>query len=161
MISKVSIIKCKTYDPSLVFEAAKKAIVVIGGICNFIKPQSKVLVKPNLLLAKEPEFGVTTHPEVVRAVVKILKEINCKIYLGDGPFVWGSQAKNVNEVYERTGMKKISQEEDIDLVKFDKRRWRGKFPLTTWLDDCDYLVSIPKFKTHDLTILTAAIKNMG
>ncbi len=160
MNSKISIVRCKSYEPALVFAAAKKAIDLIGGIASFVKPQSKVLVKPNLLMAKEPEFGIDTHPEVVRAVVRILKGINCKIFLGDGPSVWGNQIENVDEVYEKSGMKKVSQEEGIELVEFDKRRWRGKFPLTTWLDECDYLVSVPKFKTHDFTILTGAIKNL-
>lgn len=160
MNSRVSIVRCASYNPSLVFEATRKAIDLIGGISGFVKPQSKVLVKPNLLMAKEPEFGITTHPEVVRAVIKLLKEINCKICLGDGPSVWGNQAENVDEVYEKSGMKRLSFEEGVELVKFDKKRWRGKFPLTALLDDCDCLVSIPKFKTHDLTILTAAIKNL-
>ncbi len=160
MRSKISIVKCKGYDSALVFAAAKKAIDLIGGISSFIKPESKVLVKPNLLMAKEPEFGITTHPELVRSVIKLLKELNCKIYLGDGPSVWGSQTGNVDEVYERTGMRRVCAEEDITLIKFDKRRWRGKFPLTTWLDECDYLVSVPKFKTHDFTVLTGAIKNL-
>ncbi len=160
MTSKVSIVRCKSYNPSLVQEATKRAIDLIGGISSFIKPHSKVLVKPNLLMAKEPEFGVDTHPEVVRAVVKILKEIHCSICLGDGPSVWGNHTENVDEVYERAGMKKLSYEEDIQLIKFDKRYWRGKFPLTAWQDICDYFVSIPKFKTHDLTTLTGAIKNL-
>ena len=160
MNSKISIVRCRSYEPSLVQEATKKAIDLVGGISNFIKPQSKVLVKPNLLMAKEPEFGVDTHPEVVRAVIKILKEISCVIYLGDGPSALGDQLENVGEVYEKTGMQKLSYEEGVELVKFDKRRWHGEFPLTTWLDTCDYIVSIPKFKTHDLTILTGAIKNL-
>lgn len=160
MNAKVSIVRCRSYEPSLVLQATKKAVDLIGGISDFIKPQSKVLVKPNLLMAKEPEFGVDTHPEVVRAVIKILKEVNCKIYLGDGPSVWGNQEENADEVYERSGIKKVCEEEDIELVKFDKRRWHGKFPLTTWLDNCDYFVSIPKFKTHDSTILTGAVKNL-
>jgi len=160
MNPKVSIVRCSSYNPSLVQEATKKAVDLIGGISNFIKPQSRVLVKPNLLMATEPKSGVDTHPEVVRAVLKLLKGINCSIYLGDGPSVWGSQAENVDEVYARSGIKRITEEEGVTLVKFNKRRWRGEFPLTTWLDDCDYLVSIPKFKTHDLTILTGAIKNL-
>lgn len=160
MKSKVSIVKCKSYDPVLVFEAAKRAIDLIGGISSFIKPRSSVLVKPNLLTVTEPESGVDTHPQVVRAVVRILKEIDCKIYLGDGPSVWGNQPDNIDEVHRKSGMTSISQEEDVELVRFDKRRWRGKFPLTTWLDICEYLVSIPKFKTHGLTILTGAIKNL-
>lgn len=160
MKSRVSIVKCNNYDPALVQEAIQKSIDLIGGIISFIKPKSKVLVKPNLLMAKGPEFGITTHPEVVRAVVKLLKTINCQILLGDGPSVWGNHIENVDEVYERTGIKKVCIEEDVTLVNFDKRRMREKFPLTTWLDNCDYLVSIPKFKTHDFTILTGAIKNL-
>lgn len=160
MNSRVSIIRCNSYSSTQVEEAARKAIDLLGGISKFIKPQSKVLVKPNLLTAKEPEFGITTHPEIVRAVVKILKEIGCKVYLGDGPSVWGNQIENVDEVYDKSGMKRISEEEDIELVKFDKKRWRGKFPLTTWLDNCNYLINLPKFKTHDLTVLTGAIKNL-
>ena len=160
MRSKISIVKCKSYEPALVFEAAKKAVDLLGGIAAFIKPASSVLVKPNLLMAKEPEFGITTHPELVRAVIKILKEVNCKIYVGDGPSVWGGQIENVGGVYERTGISRVCAQEDVALVKFDKRRWRGKFPLTTWIDECDYLVSLPKFKTHDLTVLTGAIKNL-
>jgi uncharacterized protein (DUF362 family)/ferredoxin-like protein FixX len=160
MNSKISIVKCKDYTPVLVQEATGKAIDLIGGISNFIKPQSRVLVKPNLLMAKPPEFGIDTHPEVVRSVIKILKEINCSILVGDGPSVWGNQIKNVDEVYRRSGIEGVCEEERVTLVKFDKRRWRKKFPLTTVLDECDYLVSLPKFKTHDFTILTAAIKNL-
>lgn len=160
MNSCVSIVKCKSYAPALVQEATHKAIDLIGGITRFIKPTSKVLVKPNLLMAKEPEFGIDTHPEVLRAVIKILKEINCSVFVGDGPSVWGNQTENVDEVYQRSGVKRVCQEEGIELVKFDKRRMRKEFPLTTWLDYCDYLVNLPKFKTHDLTILTGAIKNL-
>jgi len=160
MSSKVSIAKCNSYESAGVFAAVKKAIDLQGGATHFIKPDSRVLLKPNLLMAIDPEFGINTHPEVVRAVIKVLKEINCKIFVGDGPSVWGRQVENVDEVYRRSGIQAVCQEEGVSLVKFDKRRWRGKFPLTIWLDDCDYLVSIPKFKTHSLTILTGAIKNL-
>jgi uncharacterized protein (DUF362 family)/Pyruvate/2-oxoacid:ferredoxin oxidoreductase delta subunit len=93
-------------------------------------------------------------------VVKILKEIGCKIYLGDGPCVWGNQIENIDKVYEKSGMKRVAEEEGIQLVEFDKKRWRGKFPLTTWLDNCEYLISIPKLKTHNFTLLSGAIKNL-
>lgn len=159
MKSKVSVLKCEGYEPQLVQKKVREALELLGGISVFIRPESKVLVKPNLLMAKEPEYGVTTHPEVVRAVIKLLKEIKCNVFVGDGPSVWGNQVENVDEVYERTGMSRVCREEGVELVKFDKRRWRGDFPLSTWLDECDYLVSIPKFKTHEFTLITGAIKN--
>ncbi len=63
MNSRVSIVKCKSYDPALVFVATRKAMDLIGGMSGFIRPQSSVLVKPNLLTAKGPESGITSHPE--------------------------------------------------------------------------------------------------
>jgi uncharacterized protein (DUF362 family)/ferredoxin len=103
---------------------------------------------------------VDTHPEVVRAVIKLLKESSCRVYVGDGPSVWGNQAEKVEDVYQESGVKGVCAEEGVELVCFDKRRWRGKFPLSTWLDECQYLVSIPKFKTHEFTLLTGALKNL-
>lgn len=160
MNSQVSIVKCTSYDPGLVLASVRKACDLLGGISKFIKPESRVLVKPNLLMAKEPEFGIDTHPEIVRSVIKLLKEINCHIIVGDGPSVWGSQIENVDEVYRRSGIKSVCYDEAVELVKFDKRRWHGKFPLTTWLDEVDCVINLPKFKTHDLTLLTGAVKNL-
>jgi uncharacterized protein (DUF362 family)/NAD-dependent dihydropyrimidine dehydrogenase PreA subunit len=160
MISSVSLVKCSSYDTAQVHQAVRSAVDLLGGIEKFIRPSCRVLVKPNLLMAKGPESGVDTHPEIVRAVVRILKDINCQIFIGDGPCVWGSQLNIFESVYEKSGIKKVAEEESVELVSFEKRRWRGKFPITTWLDNCDYLVSIPKFKTHNLTILTGAIKNL-
>lgn len=160
MNSSVAIVKCVSYDSQLVQKAVNQGLDLIGGISNFVKPQAKVLLKPNLLMAKTPESAITTHPEVVRAVIKKLKELDCVIFLGDGPSVWGKQIENVDEVYECTGIKKVCQEEGIQLVKFDKKEWKGKIPFASWVDACDCVINLPKFKTHDFTILTGAIKNL-
>ena len=160
MNSKVSILKYTEYGPESVQKAVTAAIDSFGGIAYLIKPGGKMLVKPNLLMATEPEAGVTTHPEVVRAVIKTLKTINCSIFLRDGPSIWGAQSEKVDEVYEKSGMSKIVKEEGITLVTFEKKRRREKFPLTTWIDTCDALVNVPKFKTHELMLLTGAIKNL-
>ncbi len=160
MKSKVSIIRCPDYDSGKVEKSLRQAIELLGGIKGFIKPASRVLLKPNLLMAKEPHYGITTHPEVVRAVARILKEINCRLILGDGPSVWGGYIEDVGQVYQRTGMKQVCAEEGIQLVNFDKRRMREKFPLAARLDECDYVVNLPKLKTHDFTVMTAAIKNL-
>ncbi|MHB8154455.1 MAG: DUF362 domain-containing protein [Candidatus Omnitrophota bacterium] len=160
MSAKVSIVKCNGYELLAVKSAIRNAVNLLGGITNFIKPGSCVLVKPNLLMSKPPEFGITTHPEVVRAVIHLLKEIDCKIIVGDGPSVWGKYIENVDEVYEITGIRKVCQDESVKLITFDKRRMRDKFPLTVALDECDYLISLPKFKTHEFTLITGAIKNL-
>lgn len=160
MNAKVSIVKCQSYEAAVVQQGIRNVLDLLGGITSFIRPGSRVLVKPNLLMSKSPESGITTHPEVVRAVIRILKEINCKIVVGDGPSVFFQYIENVDEVYQITGIKKVCQEENVALVNFDKRRMRAKFPLAAALDECDYLISLPKFKTHELTLITGAIKNL-
>jgi uncharacterized protein (DUF362 family)/NAD-dependent dihydropyrimidine dehydrogenase PreA subunit len=160
MSAQISVVKCNGYEPSVVEQAVRSTVNLLGGITSFVKPGSRVLVKPNLLLSKGPEHAITTHPQVVSSVVHILKEINCRVIIGDGPSVWGNYIENVDEVYEITGIKKVALDEGVQLVSFDKRRMRDKFPLTAWLDECDYLVNLPKFKTHQLTLITGAIKNL-
>ena len=159
MKPQVSLVQCATYNQKELFVKVKEAIGLIGGITNFVKPNSKVLLKPNLLLASSPEAGITTHPEFVRSLILILKEINSTIYLGDSPCVFGA-TEDILKVYEVTGMKKIAEEEKVALVMFDKRFMQGYFPLTHWVKECDYIVNLPKFKTHDYMILTGAIKNL-
>ncbi|MCG8432333.1 MAG: DUF362 domain-containing protein [Candidatus Omnitrophica bacterium] len=158
--NRVSLVKCGTYDPQQVQQAVRAAMEHLGGLSRFVRPASSVLIKPNLLMAKGPETGIVTHPQVVRAVIRLLKEQNCRIFVGDGPSVWGRYIEDVDTVYQITGIKAVCEEEDVELVKFESRRWHGKFPLSTWLDTCNHVINIPKFKTHDLTLLTGAVKNL-
>jgi len=158
MSAKVSLISCPSYDPQEIRDGLERSLKLLGGINSFVRPGSRVLVKPNILMAEDPLAGVTTHPEVVRAVIRELKKINCRIIVGDSPSVWAKYIENVDNVYEATGIKKVCREEDVSLVKFDKRK-KNKFLLTSWLDEVDFLVNLPKFKTHGLTLLSGAIKN--
>ncbi|MFA6350418.1 MAG: DUF362 domain-containing protein [Candidatus Omnitrophota bacterium] len=160
MKSRISIVRCSDYEPALVYERVKHAIGLLGGITAFVKPGSKVLIKPNLLMARGPEFAICTHPEIVRAVIKILKEINCRIIVGDGPSVWGKYVENVEEVYEKSGIKAVAAQEAVELIKFENRQWHGQFPLARAAFECDHVINLPKFKTHELTLLTGAVKNL-
>ena len=160
MSSSVALVRCSDYSSSLVEQAIRQAISLLGGIDKFIKANSRVLIKPNLLTDKEPESGIVTHPEIVRAVIKVLKDINAQIYVGDSPSALHADIEEVNRVWERSGVKQVTEQEGIELVRFSQSQWYKKFPLTTWLSEVDYLISLPKFKTHDLTILTGAIKNL-
>ncbi len=160
MKPQVSIVRCASYDRELVCAKVREALELTGGIMRHVKPGSKVLLKPNLLMAIEPERAITTHPEFVRAVIKLLKEIDCKIYLGDGPSVFGGNIEDIVKVYERTGIKKIAEQENVELVIFTKKFMQGYFPLTTWLKECDCLVNLPKLKTHNFMVITGAVKNL-
>ena len=155
-MAKVSIVHCGSYDTAQVFDAVKRAVDSIGGIGEFVKPGMKVLLKPNLLSARLPEEGVDTHPEVVRAVIRIVKSAGGEVKIGDSP---GGYHKDVYEVYEKSGIKKVADEEGAGLVRFDRSRFVDGFPIAREVFDCDAMISIPKFKTHMITVITAALKN--
>ena len=156
-MAKVSIIRCGDYDRARVFDAVKRATDLACSIKESVKPNMKVLVKPNLLSARPPEDAVDTHPEVVRAVVRLVKEAGGRVILGDSPAA--GFGKNVLDVYEVSGMKKLAHEEGVDLVKFTSAKFVDGIPISRYVFDCDLVISVPKFKTHCITMITAAIKN--
>lgn len=156
-MAKVSISRCPDYNTGKVFDAVKRAVDLVGGIEAFVEPGMKVLVKPNLLSARAPEEAVDTHPEVVRAVVRLVKARGAVPVIGDSP---GGYGKNIDEVFEKSGMRSMAREEGVDLVKFTSSRFVDGIPISRYIFDSDRIISVPKFKTHCITVLTAGIKNM-
>ncbi len=156
--SRVSIVRCADYKQPEVEGAVKIAVELLGGIEKFVKPNSRVLIKPNLLSARTPEEGVDTHPEVVRAVARLAKTVTPRVLVGDSPGGWG--INDIDKIYEKSGMKKICSEENLELVKFDKAVMVEGFPFAAIIKEVDMIISVPKFKSHVTTILTGAVKNM-
>src|SRR3990172_9216554 len=46
----------------------KAAIRALGGIKQFVRHGDRVVVKPNILCAREPEYAVTTNPQVIGTI---------------------------------------------------------------------------------------------
>lgn len=156
-MAKVALVRCADYDRNRVHDAVKKSMDLIGGINLFVKPGMKVLLKPNLLSERVPEDGVDTHPEVVRAVARLVKEAGATPYIGDSP---GGYGKNIDKIFEMSGVRAVAEEEGIELKKFTASRFVDGIPISRYVFDSDCIISIPKFKTHSITVLTAAVKNM-
>lgn len=156
---KVSLTRCTGYEVSEVEKSLKSGMDLVGGIGSFIKPGEKVLIKPNLLMEARPEQAITTHPEVIRAVIRLVKTVTDRVFCGDSPSIWGEK-RQVEEVYESTGLSAICRQEKAELAYFTAPRLVKGYALTEWMFDCDRLINLPKFKTHGLTVLTAGVKNL-
>jgi uncharacterized protein (DUF362 family) len=66
--------------------AARAAVELLGGMKSFVKPGSKVLIKPNMSFAGGVDSATTTHPEVVKALVDMCKEAGAaKVTIVDNP----------------------------------------------------------------------------
>lgn len=120
----------------------------------------KVLVKPNILSRHRPETGICTHPSLVKAVVKKFLSLGAEVMVGDNPSILGTNANEMSA--QVTGIKEASIGTFVDISKKYKkiRTDFGEVLVSSQVLDCDYLISLPKFKTHSLTLFTGAIKNM-
>lgn len=157
MDSKVSITSAKTYNQDEVFFAVRRAVDFLGGISDYVKKGEKILLKPNVLSAKPPESGVNTHPEVLRAVARLVRQSGAEIMVGDSPGGFGFE--RAGSTYEASGIKKVCEEEKIELVDFKRARNISGIPIASYAKEVDAIISIPKMKTHSLTVITGAIKN--
>lgn len=159
---KVSIAPCSSYDKEKVYRAVKKAVDDIGFE---IKPGSNVLLKPNVLSGKRPDEAVTTHPSVVEAVCRILRENDCYITIGESSG-WGSTLKN----FEVCGIADVARKYNARLVSLSHENLVAKkipgakvlkeTKISKLLFDADLMINMPKMKTHSLVKYTGAVKNL-
>jgi hypothetical protein len=54
--------------------AARAAVKLLGGMGQFVKPGNRVIIKPNMSWTGGVEWGVNTHPAVVRELVIMCRE---------------------------------------------------------------------------------------
>ena len=159
MKAKVAVKSCFTYELDKLEEALTESLLLLGGSSAFFKPGKSALVKPNLLTNAKPEEGITTHPNFVQAVVRILKKSGLKVAIGDIPGEHRLEA-NLGKVYNDAGMQDVAQKEDVRLLTEMKFIEEEGVIFSSWIIEFDYLVSLPKFKTHSLMTLTGAVKNI-
>jgi len=164
MAEKVSVVKCDSYDEGLVLQKVREALDLIGFK---VKKGSNVLLKPNVLSAKGPDEAITTHPSIINAICKILKEKNCKISIGDssGMGVFGGTRR----AFKKTGIEEIAHRYNAKLIPFEESeiiytKINGKILKRIHVSkpvlDAGLIINIPKLKTHTLIGYTGAVKNM-
>ena len=61
------------YNEELIYPAICKSMEALH-IAADLRPEMKIVIKPNLVMAKSPDFPATTHPLVVKAVIRWLRE---------------------------------------------------------------------------------------
>ncbi len=161
MTETISLIKCAEYDRERTFLAVKKSVDLLGGIGAFIRPGQKVLLKPNLLKASLPDAAVTTHPDILRAAIRLVREGGAHAVVGDSPGLG-----DVRRVAERSGMLAVLQEEGVPLLDFGETvtiKGHGtfqRFEVAKVAYEADAIINLPKLKTHGMTVLTGAVKNL-
>lgn len=161
--TRVALIKEHSYAPSELDRSLAEGLALLGGIENFVRPGMTVLLKPNLLSAKAPERAITTHPEFVAAVGRAVKACGARVLIGDSP---AGAEKGIDRLWQNCGLTMIAERDGFELINFEQSGSRPvkvrnqTYYIAKPVLDAELVISIPKLKTHVLTLMTGGVKNV-
>ncbi|MFC2030396.1 DUF362 domain-containing protein [Chloroflexota bacterium] len=128
---------------------------------------ARVFFKPNLTYPT-PRAGVTTTSEFVEAVLHVFAQRTSSLVVGESdggykgwPAELSFQSHNLPEVCRRYGARLVNlSRQPRKSVPLGLSKGRVKLSLPALLlDDIDVFVTLPVPKMHQVTVMSAAIKN--
>lgn len=148
-------------------EPAQMAYDAMAQIFREDPSNLSVLLKVNTGFRGPAASGLCTHPEVVRGLVRFLKDQDTKkIYVGDSSIVGVDSV----EALKSAGIWQVCQEEGVECLNLDdsgmeERTIPGGVMVSSLKMSClpfqvDRLVSVPVMKTHMYAGVTLSIKNL-
>jgi len=158
---KVSIEKVASYEQADVRAGLQRLLEPLGGIGAFVRPGERVLLKPNMLAGKPPEAAVTTHPAVVREVIRLVQSAGGIPLVGDSPGI-GTQ----RGVARKSGILAVVEECGAEFVEFSRtsevtsKGLFKRFEVAAEYLEADKVINLPKLKTHEMMTLTCGVKNI-
>ena len=153
------------YDEELIYPAISRSLEALN-IAADLRPDMKIVIKPNLIMAKSPDFPATTHPLVIKAVVRWLREHGItSITLAEssgGPYT----SEYMKNIYRVCGMTQLEPELTLNMdfsaqtVNCKEGFANHSFHIITPILNADYVINICKLKTHAMTGYSGGIKNL-
>ena len=161
----VSIRSCPTYGADDVSAALVSALSDIGYDVSSAKGR-KVCIKPNLLMKSDPDKDITTHPSFVRAAAKLFSDAGAHVTVaesGGGSYT----PESMRNSYKVCGLTQalegipavLNEDPETLTLPFDGVSSK-LFEILKPLAEADIIVDLCKLKTHGLTGMTCAVKNM-
>lgn len=164
-MNKVFVYKCTDYKDAKIRFYLKQ--IIDNSFPGEVFKNKTVFIKPNLLTRRNPDQAVTTHPVLVKEVSLYFKEKGAKVIIGDSPGGPNSMSW-LKSVYKATGMiwaaKESGAELNYDLTpckqSINIKNSNKELQVLKAVVDSDYLINMPKCKTHGLTVFTGGPKNL-
>ena len=163
IMAEVSLVKCSGYERDEVEDAVREAVRLLGGISSVVRPGERVLIKPNMLHPAAPRKAITTHPSLVAAVIKLVKEAGAIPLVGDSPGIARCErvlrATGIGAVAEELGAETMDFSASLVEVENETGLRAKKLVLSRAAVEADKIISLPKLKTHGQVYFTGAVKN--
>ena len=151
-------------DPKAITSAALSAI---GGIERYVKSGDDVILKPNICVDYHSyEYGATTNPEVVGALVELCLGAGAKrVRVMDLPFGGSSESAYANSGIADAVKAAGGVMEVMNKAKFSRSEIPEGRDINDWLVyqevlNTDVLINVPVAKHHNLARLSLGGKNL-
>jgi len=165
--SKVSITRTpQNPDYEQIQAAVEKAVDLLGGIGQIVKPGQKVLLNPSWVNTRtKREQATITLPEVTRAVADVVKRAGARPIIAESSAIGIDSEKVISE----SGYNQLREMgyDVIDLKKTETTMFpvkNGKVfaEIQTYklVKEADVIIPVAKLKTHDQAELTLSIKKL-
>lgn len=159
---KIALIRLADYDVALI-ESGLAAAFQALDINRLFSAGENILIKPNLLSPAAPERSVSPHPAVFEALIKQLSPQKVRLSYGDSPAMASPKS-----AARASGLAEVADRYAVPLADFGKGQeieWAegirlGKTLIANGVLEAAGLVNLCKLKTHALTGMTGAIKNL-
>lgn len=166
MKARVALAECADYDIDRVYAAMGRSLEALGGMGAFVRPSQRVLLQVNLISPRPAEDAVCTHPSIVRAACRLVREAGGVPSIGGSS--GGSAYNRTHRVLQISGIAAAAAEEGAAVLDYDELGGQDvasggamlpSIHIAKPVLDTDVLITLPKIKTHSLTLLTGAVKN--
>jgi uncharacterized protein (DUF362 family) len=143
----------------------RAAVDAIGGIAHFIARGDVVLIKPNVAFERPAALGATTNPEVLVALIELVKEAGAaEVRVADNPI------ESPESCFARSGIRRATEHAGASLYlpgpgQFELLETRGATWISRWpffwrpFDGVNKVIGVAPIKDHNLCRASMTTKN--
>ena len=143
----------------------RAAVDAIGGIGRFITRDDVVVIKPNVAFERSASLGATTNPEVLKAVIRLVREAHpAEIRVADNPI------ESPESCFARSGIRQAVIDADARLYLPTAADFETlHVPGATWISEWPFfwapfrgatkVIGVAPVKDHNLCRASMTTKN--
>ena len=157
------LVAVKGGEPGVMFD---KAILSLGGMKKYVKPNQTVVVKPNIGWDTNMESGANTNPQLVARIVEHCLSAGAKTV-----YVFDHTINEWTRTYSNSGIEKAAKDAGAKIVSGNSESYyhpvtikNGKIlkngKVHELILESDVFINVPVLKTHGGSTLTISMKNL-
>jgi len=157
------LVAVKGGDPVTMFD---KAILSLGGMKKYVKPNQSVVVKPNIGWDTTPERGANTNPQLVARIVEHCLSAGAKTV-----YVFDHTINEWTRTYSNSGIEKAAKDAGARIVSGSSESYYHEVSIKNGrilkkdkvhelILESDVFINVPILKSHGGSILTISMKNL-